>query len=184
MSVFYMHLPPRSFCPFGNSVIPPGISSFFPYSVMIFSWCLETLAVCLIPPSFQDVICTRNSIIHLYEQFLSRKAFSNTDLWTEAARSYTSHKTTNSTYADDQGYGGNALMQEGVQNAEGTRPHSQQEYHISRLTGQSHTHLWSEQPLKGCRERAGSNRGTPNTVTTPQKELDPYSKFTWTLSYV
>lgn len=58
-----------------------------------FSWCLEALAVYLIPQIFQDVIYIRDSILHLYKWFLNRKQFSNTDLWTEATWGYTSHKT-------------------------------------------------------------------------------------------
>lgn len=84
---------------------------------------------------------------------------------------------------DDQGNGGNAILRQGEQNAEGIRPR-EWVYSIKRLTGQMYMHLWSEQTSKGCRERTRSNIETPNTVTTPQKELDPYSKFTWTLLYV
>lgn len=83
----------------------------------------------------------------------------------------------NSTYADDQGYGGNAVLREGEQNEEGIRPHSQWEYSIKRLTGQTDMPLWSEQPSKGCRERGGSNIEMSSTVTTPQEQLDPYRKF-------
>lgn len=180
-----MHLPPLSFCPFGNPVIPSGIFSFLPYSVVIFFLLLRNSS------SLSD--STEFSGYDLYQKRHHSSAWAipaQKGIYQDKPLNWgclglrVSQTIPNSTYTDDRGYCGNAVLREGDQNVEGIKTHNQREYSIKRLTGQMHRHLWSQQPSKGCIERAGSNIEVPSTVTTPQKQLDPYRKINHRTNFV